>query len=332
MLLTPQGCLSGKKPGLNLLRDVPVALQRVNSDWLQQAAVELAVLRLDQLDPVLSGNKPFKLAGYLQLALSQGACGLLSVGGAHSNHLHALAALAKQQGLPCVGLLRGEPQQTPTVMDLQAWGMTLHWLSHGDYRQRHHESFWRAWQARYPGYLLIGEGGSGAPGLSGCAMIVEHLRAGLAGIGWSDYDALWLAVGSGTTLAGLVLAEQGAHPLWGALAVPPRYQPQRQIEALLAEAGCPAGGYQLVDASLGGFARVNAELLQSMGDFTRHSGIPLEPIYTGKALLALRQYVQRGYFPPGTRLVMLHSGGLQGVRALQADDRQGCNPQEARDE
>ena len=88
----------------------------------------------------------------------------------------------------------------------------------------------------------------------------------------------------------------------------------------------------LVDASLGGFARVNAELLQSMGDFTRHSGIPLEPIYTGKALLALRQYVQRGYFPPGTRLVMLHTGGLQGVRALQTDDRQGCNPQEARDE
>src|SRR5690606_5740570 len=98
---------------------------------------ELALLRLDLVDPLLSGNKWYKLAPHLTEARRLGAPGLISLGGAHSNHLHALAAAGARFGLASVGLLRGEPQDTPTVRDLAAFGMRLHWLGYAGYRQRH---------------------------------------------------------------------------------------------------------------------------------------------------------------------------------------------------
>ena len=100
-------------------------LQPLPLDWAQAAGVELAVLRLDLLDPLISGNKWFKLSQHLAAAQACDAAGVISLGGAHSNHLHALAAAGKRFAFNTVGLLRGHPQQTPTISDLQAFGMQL---------------------------------------------------------------------------------------------------------------------------------------------------------------------------------------------------------------
>ncbi len=108
-------------------------LQTLALDWLSRAGVEVAVLRLDQIDPLISGNKWFKLAPHLAAAGEAGARGIISLGGAHSNHLHALAAAGKRFGFATVGLLRGHPQDTPTVLDLQGFGMQLHWLGYGGF-------------------------------------------------------------------------------------------------------------------------------------------------------------------------------------------------------
>ena len=48
----------------------------------------------------------------------------------------------------------------------------------------------------------------------------------------------------------------------------------------------------------------------------RATGLPLEPLYTGKALLALKQQIEAGRFSPGTRLIFVHTGGLQGRRGF----------------
>ena len=101
-------------------------LEPLPLDWLN--GVELAVLRLDRIDPLISGNKWFKLTEHLAQAQQAGAGGIISLGGAYSNHLHALAAAGKRFDFPTVGLLRGHPQDTPTVLDLKAFGMQLHWL------------------------------------------------------------------------------------------------------------------------------------------------------------------------------------------------------------
>ncbi len=142
-----------------LFSDIPsAALQPLRLGWLDRAGVELAILRLDQVDPLLSGNKWYKLAHHLAAARAADAKGLISLGGRHSNHLHALAAAGQRFGLPTVGLLRGEPQATATVQDLQRFGMTLHWLGYGGYRDRHRADFFEAWRIRYPDYHCIPEG------------------------------------------------------------------------------------------------------------------------------------------------------------------------------
>lgn len=287
-------------------------LQRLSQPWLLRANVELAVLRLDLLDPLLSGNKWFKLKPHLEEAAAQGADGLISLGGAHSNHLHALAAAGRRFSFQTVGLLRGEPQETPTVRDLQACGMRLHWLGYGGYRERHQTGFWQPWLARYPGLLPVAEGGLGLAAARACTAIVEQARQQLATLGWADYHGWWLAAGTGTTAAGVVLAEAGARPVYVAGAVPPSHGVARQMGALLREAGQADSGYHLVDACRGGFGRVDAQLARFMAGCE----LPLDPLYTGKALLALRYAVEAGYFAAGTRLLFLHSGGLQGCRAM----------------
>ncbi|MCF5722388.1 1-aminocyclopropane-1-carboxylate deaminase/D-cysteine desulfhydrase [Pseudomonas syringae] len=281
-------------------------LEPLQLNWLQ--GVELAVLRLDRIDPLISGNKWFKLTGHL--AQAHNASGIISLGGAYSNHLHALAAAGKRFGFPTVGLLRGHPQDTPTVLDLKAFGMHLHWLGYGGYRARTEPDFWLPWREQYPHLHAVPEGGGGMAGAVGCGVLVEQARAQLSALGWSDYDGWWLAAGTGTTLAGLVLAEAGAHPVYGAMAVPDDHGVAKNVAVIV------QGGYELLDASRGGFAKVDPALLDFIDATQQTFGLPLEPLYTGKALLGLKQQIEAGRFRPGTRLIFIHTGGLQGGRGF----------------
>ena len=285
-------------------------LEPLPLDWLN--GVELAVLRLDRIDPLISGNKWFKLSEHLALAQQAGAGGIISLGGAYSNHLHVLAAAGKRFDFPTVGLLRGHPQDTPTVLDLKAFGMQLHWLGYGGYRARHKPGFWQPWHEHYPHLYPVPEGGGGIAGALGCGVLVEQARAQLSNVGWDDYDAWWLAAGTGTTVAGLALAEAGRHPVYGAMAVPDDHGVAQNVRAIVQD------GFALLDASRGGFAKVDPLLLDFIETTQRACGLPLEPLYTGKALLALKQQVEAGRFPPGTRLIFVHTGGLQGRRGLAA--------------
>ena len=301
-------------PPTNWLPQAP--LEHLHLDWLTTAGIEVALLRLDQIDPLISGNKWFKLVEHLKAADRVGAEGIISLGGAHSNHLHALAAAGKRLGFKTVGLLRGHAQETPTVLDLQAFGMQLHWLGYGGYRARNEPGFWAPWQAQYPQLYAVPEGGGGLAGALGCAAIKEQLQAQLPTLGWTDYHGWWLACGTGTTLAGLVLAEGGAHPVYGALAVPDDHGVAPQVESIMQSAGLATADYELIDASRGGFAKVDPGLLAFIEQTEQASGVPLEPLYTGKALLALKQQVEAGRFAPGTRLIFIHTGGLQGRRGF----------------
>jgi len=291
------------------LPDAP--LEPLHLDWLTHAQVEVAVLRLDRIDPLISGNKWFKLTEHLAQAREAGATGIISLGGAYSNHLHALAAAGKRFGFPTVGLLRGHPQDTPTVLDLKGFGMQLHWLGYGGYRARNEPGFWEPWREQYPHLHPVPEGGGGLAGALGCKPLVTQARAQLSGLGWEDYHGWWLAAGTGTTLAGLVLAEAGAHPVYGALAVPDDHGVAQQVQALVQD------GYELLDASRGGFAKVDSELLEFIDATQQACGLPLEPLYTGKALLALKQQIEAGCFAAGTRLIFVHTGGLQGRRGFE---------------
>ena len=84
------------------------AIDKLQIALTQQKNIEASVLRLDLIDPVISGNKWFKLKEYVQQAINEDKTTILTFGGAYSNHILATAAFCKQNELESVGIIRGE--------------------------------------------------------------------------------------------------------------------------------------------------------------------------------------------------------------------------------
>ncbi len=193
--------------------DKPFPVQSVNTPWLCAAGASLDILRLDELDSEISGNKWYKLKHNMLTAKQQGKSAILSFGGAWSNHIHALAAAAHRFGMPTIGVIRGEPGEplSATLTDAVNWGMRLHYLSRSDYRRKHEVAFLNTLLSQLglsPQEVhVVPEGGSNDQGVQGCR---EILAAG--GISSERYDEIWLACGTGATLAGVALTAAKSMP------------------------------------------------------------------------------------------------------------------------
>src|ERR1700744_1207958 len=171
--------------------------------WPELAGKNISadILRLDRLHPVVSGNKWFKLKGYLQQALQLSGQPLLTFGGAWSNHLIATAYAARDMGLPAIGIVRGErpPTLSATLRAAMALGMQLEFISRRDYAQKEEPGFLRQLSDRYPGACIIPEGGAGIMGITGSEDILRDIDA-------AGYTHILCAIGTGTTLLGLARA------------------------------------------------------------------------------------------------------------------------------
>ncbi len=293
-------------------RDSP--LQKLKSEILDRAEVTLWVKRLDLIHPVVSGNKWYKLKYNLSAAQAEGATTVLSFGGAYSNHIHALAGACKMLGLSSIGVIRGEPH-TPlnsTLQYAESCGMRLHYLSRSDYRLKHTEAIQQRLKDEYGGLYIVPEGGSNALALKGVAELIPELG--------DNYDRLCCACGSGGTLAGLIAGLGGQKPLEGFAALKGAGFLSADVRRLLSEAGVTdPNNWQInLDYHFGGFAKTTAELLKFIRQFEVEQGVPLEPIYTGKLFYGLFERIKSGVYPRGTRIIALHSGGLQGVKRLGA--------------
>ncbi len=283
-------------------------LQKLTSEILDQAEVTLRVKRLDLIHPVVSGNKWYKLKYNLLAAQAEGATTLLSFGGAYSNHIHALAGACKMLGLSSIGVIRGEPH-TPlnaTLHYAQSCGMRLHYLNRSDYRLKHTDVIQQRLKDQYGDLYIVPEGGSNALALKGVAELIEELG--------DDYDRLCCACGSGGTLAGLISGLNGHKQLEGFAALKGADFLYTDVRRLLIAAGrVDPGNWQInLDYHFGGFAKKTPQLLAFMRQFEAEQGIPLEPIYTGKLFYGLFEKIKAGAYPRGTRIIALHSGGLQG--------------------
>src|SRR6187200_1598500 len=94
---------------------------------LKQKNIEANVLRLDLVDPVISGNKWFKLKQYVAAAYEKNQKTIATFGGAFSNHILATAAVCHRTGIQSVGIIRGEPAKflSTTLQTAMEWGMEL---------------------------------------------------------------------------------------------------------------------------------------------------------------------------------------------------------------
>ncbi|MDO6432471.1 1-aminocyclopropane-1-carboxylate deaminase [Flavitalea sp. BT771] len=264
----------------------PLSIQTVELPELAQHHVSMDVLRLDLIHPVISGNKWFKLKEWLRIAAAGGGSHLITFGGAWSNHIIASAFAAREAGLSATGIIRGEKpaRLSATLSAAAAYGMRLEFITRTAYRQKDDPIFLAGLSTRYPGAVIIPEGGAGEPGIKGSMDILREIDS-------SPYSHILCAVGTGTTFKGLSAAASTSQEVIGISALAPPYH-------------------------FGGYARHTPELLEFMNHFYRTTGIPSDFVYTGKLFYATLDMVRKDHFPPDSRLLVIHSGGLQGNRGL----------------
>lgn len=270
----------------------------------------LLLLRDDLAHPELPGNKWRKLKYNLQEAQKQGHHTLLTFGGAFSNHIAAVAAAGRLTGLRTIGLIRGEETTplNPTLTQAAADGMALRYLSREAYRQKAEPEFLEKLLRETGPAYVVPEGGSNALALPGCAELVTELQA------HTDFDYLAVACGTGGTLAGLLTGLAPHQQAVGIAALKNGGFLRGEIDALtLAATGRTFPTYDLrTEYHLGGYARFSPELLRFIQEFEARHGVLLDPIYTGKLLFGLFDLLRQGYFRPGSTVVAVHTGGLQG--------------------
>jgi 1-aminocyclopropane-1-carboxylate deaminase len=268
------------------------------------------LLRLDQTDRLISGNKWFKLLPNLT-NLNVGDL-VASFGGPHSNHIHALAYAAQNLGLKSVGFIRGEPQSTPTLEDAQSCGMQLIFIDRDTYREKPTQRLADQYHLIDP--CWIPEGGSNLSAVEGCAAIWHQ-----ACLQNRVYDQVYVAVGSGGTLAGLVAGAPDGVELIGLSALGSLADLNERVSELLTQAGHRQTEqfeqWSIEVALQQRYGKVNAELAATQVR-AQTLGLLLDPIYTLRVFHYLnRQYLK--YRLTDKRLLMVHTGGLQGLRAQQ---------------
>lgn len=288
----------------------PSLLDPLDLPELTRAGIHADVLRLDRIHPVISGNKWFKLKGHLAVAKETHASALLTFGGAWSNHIIATAYAAQQLGMPAIGIIRGERPLHPsaTLIAASGYGMQLEFISRDDYRKKEEATFLQQLSSRYPGVYMIPEGGAGTPGSHGCEDLLR---------GWDTkgYSHICCAIGTGTMFQGLARAIIPSQQLIGiavlkgmhSLPVTVHHTPPFPE---------PPGSHIITGYHFGGYARHTPALLEFMNRFYRDTHIPSDLVYTGKLFYAILDMTRREFFPARSRLLIIHSGGLQGNGSL----------------
>jgi len=266
------------------------------------------VLRLDLVHPVISGNKWYKLSHYIAKAKEENRTTLLTFGGAYSNHVVATAAAAKMEGLQSVGIIRGEEpsQWSPTLQSAASYGMQLFFLSREDYRAKKIPSAALPYTAMDK-TLTIPEGGYGELGAAGIEVVMRRINL-------LRYSHMVSAVGTGTTVAGMVMASTDQQVL-GIPVLKNNHSLVTEIKALLSQD--KQTRFELVEGfHFGGYAKKTGELISFMNAFYESTGIPTDFVYTGKMFFAIYEMLKRGSIPGSSSLLAIHTGGLQGNASL----------------
>ena len=276
-----------------------------------RAGMHVDVLRLDKIHPVIEGNKWFKLQYYLEDALRLGFKSLLSFGGAHSNHIVAVAYAAKLANLQSIGVIRGEKPETlsAALIDAMNAGMELSYLSREEYRQKNDPDLLNNIREQWGDPYVIPEGGYGKHGVRGAEEI-------LANIDTVDYSHIACAVGTGTMLAGIANVSLPGQTLIGISVMKGNFELKKQIDALLSSTEIENRITINQNYHFGGYAKNHDKLIAYMNDFYLRFGIPTDFVYTAKLMYGLEEMCKTDQFAKGNRVLIIHSGGLQGNRSL----------------
>lgn len=295
----------------------PSPLQRLQSPLLEQANIQLYVKRDDLIHPQFGGNKWRKLKYNLEYAREKQFDTLLTFGGAWSNHIYATAAAGKYFGFSTVGLIRGEEHKplNTTLSFAKDCGMQLHYINRAEYRQKAEAAYQNKIKQQFGNVYILPEGGSNSLALRGCAETVKEISNEIE----KPFDFICCASGTGATLAGLISAINPGQIAIGFSALKGGEFLNHEVETFLQreKTNSSTKNWRIETGfHFGGYAKINDALIQFMSEFQLQHGFALDAVYTGKMFYGLFELIKAKRFKPGTSIIAIHSGGLQGNKGF----------------
>jgi 1-aminocyclopropane-1-carboxylate deaminase len=287
-----------------------IDLSNISTDtitWpvLEDRGIKADMLRLDKIHPFVSGNKWFKLRNYLEEAKQQNKKRIVTYGGAWSNHIIATAAACQLHGIAGTGIIRGErPSVLSATLQLAAeMGMEFIYMNREDYGAGRIPD-----ELKTANNFFIPSGGYGSPGAKGASTILDHCKK-------EKYTHICCAVGTGTMLAGLANAALASQLVTGISVLKNNFQLEDDVKKLVQK---KHNNFRILhDYHFGGYAKYDEPLLRFMNGFFRETGIPTDFVYTGKLCFAVMDMAEKKFFPSGSRILLIHSGGLTGNLSLK---------------
>lgn len=291
--------------------EITTPLQKLEDKHFDQAGIEVWIKRDDLNHPLIQGNKWHKLRLNLEQAEQQGLTQLITFGGAYSNHIAATAAACYERGWSSIGFIRGDELAhnhqawSPTLKQAQQHGMHFEFLDRQTYRLRHHQAWLQQLQLRFPQAYILPEGGSNELAVAGFESVINQLNQQC-----EDWTDLFCAVGTGGSLAGLAKYASPKQKVWGVASLKKAEYLKPQIKTWIGD--LKKNWHLLTEFHGGGYAKSNAEIVLKTNQFESQFQIPLDPVYTAKMVWAFNNLLEQNQFKAGQKIVLYHSGGLQG--------------------
>ena len=272
---------------------------------IPDVSITVSIKREDLLHPFISGNKFRKIKYNLLKTKELRHNTLITFGGAFSNHIAAVAYACQQENIQAIGIIRGEElegkiHENPTLLFAQNCGMKFEFVTRETYRNKSSECFIAELDAKYKKYYLLPEGGTNSLAIQGCEEILTPQD--------SNFDYICCAVGTGGTISGIINSLLPHQTVLGFPALKGDF---------LKEEICKFANqknWKLInDYHFGGYAKVTEDLIDFINQFYKDTKIPLDPVYTGKMVFGVMDLIRKNYFPSGSKILLIHTGGLQGI-------------------
>ena len=277
---------------------------------LPNNTVELYIKREDKIHPFVSGNKYRKLKYNLLEAKNNGFDTLLTFGGAFSNHIAAVASAGNAFGFKTIGIVRGQElgskiSENSTLSFAKENGMQFKFVSRELYRNKTSESFLNDLKEEFGDFYLISEGGTNKLAVKGCEEILNTED--------KNFDYICCAVGTGGTISGLINCSKPSQQVLGFPALKGDF-----LKEDISKFASQTNWKLITDYHFGGYAKINEELVTFINQFKIDNQVSLDPVYTGKMLFGIMDLINKNHFPKGSKILVIHTGGLQGVEGMNA--------------
>jgi L-cysteate sulfo-lyase len=279
------------------------------------------------------GNKTRKLEFLVAQALERKCDTLLTGGGLQSNHVRQTAAAAAQFGLKCELVLNESPyhddvfyKQNGNVVLDHILGAKLHIIAKDRNINEEMEHVFNNLKASGAEPYFIPLGGSNEVGATGYMIALEEIYEQC-----KEHNIrashLVCALGTGGTQAGLIV---GSHLLDWKLKVlgfsVGIKNPEEKIRLnTILQSICHLQNinptdlvdYYTIDENyLGmGYGQSTSDSINAIKVVAQREGILLDPVYTGKAMAGLIDYIKNGRFKKTDVVIFLHTGGTTALHA-----------------